>query len=83
MTGSQFGLPDGQFWYNPDDPDSTLQFSFEAGNHVLISVDSPRVVMKAPANWFGRDTVEIKVSDGELADSALVPVSEASRWVMG
>jgi hypothetical protein len=30
--------------------------------------------MKAPANWYGSDTLEVKVSDGELADSMKVAV---------
>ena len=59
---------------DPDHPDSLLIITVKAGQNVITYVDSPSVVMKAPANWYGTDTLEIKVSDGELADSVKVAV---------
>jgi hypothetical protein len=59
---------------DPDHPDSLLIITVKAGQHVIAYADSPNVVMKAPANWYGTDTLEVKVSDGELADSVKVVV---------
>ena len=59
---------------DPDHPDSLLRITFKDGQNVIAYVDSPNVVMKAPANWYGSDTLEVKVSDGELSDSVKVAV---------
>jgi hypothetical protein len=59
---------------DPDHPDSLLIITVKAGQNVIAYVDSPNVVIKAPANWYGADTLEVKVSDGELADSVKVAV---------
>jgi len=61
-----------------DNPDSTLQFQGDGSQFLTVAIDSPRVVLKAAANWFGKDTVNIFVSDGELIDTAQVAIEVTS-----
>jgi hypothetical protein len=72
---------------DPDHPDSLLVPVFNAGSHVTVTPDSPNVIMSAPANWFGTDTLELIVLDPELsADTAQVfvtvnPINDAPVFV--
>ena len=66
-----------------DNPNSELQFMLYPGENVSVAlVEDTLVVIGAPENWNGFDTLSVIVSDGELADSALIyvevkPVNDA------
>jgi hypothetical protein len=60
---------------DPDSPDDSLIFVAEGGDFLSVTVDSPRVVIKADADWYGIDSVSIIVSDGEFLDTARVIVN--------
>ena len=71
---------------DPDHPDSVLHYILNIGNYVTVTADSPNVILKAPANWFGSDILELVVSDGELSDTAQVfvtvnPINDAPVFV--
>jgi hypothetical protein len=53
---------------DPDHPDSVLIYVLNIGNYVTVIPDSPNVILKAPANWFGSDTLELIVLDPGLSD---------------
>ncbi|MGD9899659.1 MAG: Ig-like domain-containing protein, partial [Calditrichaceae bacterium] len=55
---------------DPDNADSVLTYSVLSGKFLTVKTDSLLFVFKAPADWFGSDTLMLKISDGELADSA-------------
>ncbi|MGD9489570.1 MAG: Ig-like domain-containing protein, partial [Calditrichaceae bacterium] len=55
---------------DPDNADSVLTYSVSPGKFITVKTDSPLFMFKAPADWFGSDTLMLKISDGELADSA-------------
>jgi len=52
-----------------------LLYVLNIGNYVTVTPDSPNVILKALVNWFGSDTLELMVSDGELSDTAQVIVT--------
>ncbi len=58
-----------------DTPDSLLMPYSSTGKYITVREDPLRFVFKAGANWFGQDTLEIVVSDGELADTAAVSIT--------
>ena len=72
---------------DPDHPDSVLHYNIlNIGNHVTVTQDSQNVTLKADANWFGSDTLELVVSDGELSDTAQVfvtvyPINDAPVFI--
>jgi hypothetical protein len=62
--------------------DSNLIYLVMPSDYVYGELDSPFVVFKALAHWFGADTLTVIVSDGELFDTAQVfvtvnPVNDA------
>jgi hypothetical protein len=59
---------------DPETPDSSLYYHAHAGRHVHVSLEGAQMILVADENWFGRDTLMLRVSDGELADTALLPV---------
>jgi hypothetical protein len=67
-----------EFVEDPDNPDTSLIYMLKPGNFITVELGEGIATLRAPANWFGSDTLELKVSDGELADSALVYVTVAS-----
>ncbi|MCB9059538.1 MAG: tandem-95 repeat protein [Calditrichae bacterium] len=60
-------------WYefvnDPDNADSTLTYIVSGGKNVTYQHTNGNFVFSSPLNWFGNDTLELKISDGELADS--------------
>jgi hypothetical protein len=73
--------------HDPDHPDSLLLFMPYPGENVTVSLVGDSLVMfSAPENWNGLDTLLLIVSDGELADSALIyfevkPVNDTPFFV--
>ena len=69
-------------WYpyvqDIDDPDSTLQYSVKNGKWVTAQTHNGSFVFKTEENWFGTDTLMLKVSDGNSADSAKFAVTVQS-----
>jgi parallel beta-helix repeat protein len=77
-------------WYpyveDADNADSTLTYNVSSGKNVSAVSGLGVYVFKAAANWFGNDTLQLIVSDGELADSAdfivtVKPVNDAPQIV--
>ncbi len=66
-------------WYplveDKDNPDSTLNFSLTAGKFVQVQTKAEGFLLKAPANWFGNDTLLLSVDDGLAGSSANVYVT--------
>ncbi len=60
---------------DPDTPDSLLIPAIILGQDLTVRVAADMMVFKAAANWFGKDTLRVVVSDGPLADTAEVHVS--------
>jgi Secretion system C-terminal sorting domain/Bacterial Ig domain len=60
---------------DPDTPDSLLMVSSSSGKYITVRKEADMFVFKAGSNWFGRDTLEIVVADGELADTAALYIS--------
>lgn len=50
-------------------PDSLLRYYVFSGEHVSISAEGGKITLIADENWYGKDKVLLKVSDGELTDS--------------
>lgn len=69
-------------WYayvqDNDNADSTLNYAVSGGSWVVASSDSGGYLFNAPENWFGSDTLLLKVSDGSLSDSAFFIVTVRS-----
>jgi len=65
---------------DPDHPDNMLTFlPIGEPEHVFIEVDLPNLILKAPANWFGFDTLQIVVIDPEFAaDTATIYIEVKS-----
>ena len=66
-----------------DNADSTLIWSIEGNSHIIGGVTDDSVWCQACTDWTGTDTLEIIVSDGELSNSALMPVTIitlAGKW---
>ncbi len=67
-------------WYmfatDADDADSALTFDVLSGNHVKAARQATGYRFAAPANWFGKDTLQIIVKDpGQLADTTALMVT--------
>ncbi len=77
-------------WYpfvsDADDADSTLKFTVLSGKQVKTTRHPRGYSFSAPLNWFGRDTMQVIVTDpSQLADTtALVitvdPVNDKPQW---
>jgi len=52
-----------------DNPDSTLEWYAVNGQNVTAVVNDSAIVITSAANWFGKDTVLVIVSDNLLRDS--------------
>ena len=62
-----------EYVHDPDHLDSLLIFIPDPGENVTVSlVGDSLVIFSAPVNWNGFDTLSVIVTDGELADSALI-----------
>ena len=65
-------------WYgyvtDPDNPDSTLNWSFAGLNEVTAMVVGGNFQFWAPENWNGQDSILVIVSDGQLSDTTTVLV---------
>jgi len=73
---------------DPDDADSSLIYEIISGEHITVEykVDSLAYYIYVPSDWYGVDSLMLKVSDGELADSAYMiinvsPVNDPPRFV--
>jgi hypothetical protein len=68
---------------DPDNSDDQLIFMPGEGQYVTITIEEDTlVVLSAPENWNGHDTLGVIVSDGEFVDSSLIfvevtPVNDA------
>jgi hypothetical protein len=62
---------------DPDHHDTLLQFiPLQMGENVTIELDgTEHLKLKAPAHFYGNDTLVIMATDGELSDTALVLVT--------
>ena len=65
-----------------DDPDSALSWQVISFNSVIAVIQGDSVLLTAPPDWFGPDTGEVVVSDGELSDTTgliviVLPVNDA------
>ncbi|MDZ7363200.1 MAG: T9SS type A sorting domain-containing protein [candidate division KSB1 bacterium] len=77
-------------WYpfvtDADDADSTLKFIVLSGKQVKATRHPRGYSFSAPLNWFGRDTLQVIVTDpGQLADTTSLmitvdPVNDRPRW---
>ncbi len=56
------------FVYDPDNADSTLTWSFSDTDYVYVTMDEDSVTLSSEIDWFGKDTLSAKVSDGEFSD---------------
>jgi len=69
-----------------DDPDSTLKFTVLSGKQVKATRHPRRYAFSAPANWFGRDTLQVIVTDpSQLADTTALmitidPTNDKPKW---
>jgi hypothetical protein len=61
-----------------DHPDSLLQFDVILSRYLEVNFSEGSFLFKAPENWFGTDTLELSVSDGELADTSIFHVKVLS-----
>jgi len=59
-----------KYVYDPETPDEQLDLILSNGNNVEISLEGSIVIISSRLNWFGRDTISLEVSDGELSDIA-------------
>ncbi|MGH7597993.1 MAG: Ig-like domain-containing protein, partial [bacterium] len=67
-------------WYpfvtDKDHADSTLAFAVVAGRKVSASKNGNNFLFSAPANWFGKDTLQLTVTDpGKLANTTALLVT--------
>ncbi|MBU4446434.1 T9SS type A sorting domain-containing protein, partial [bacterium] len=58
------------FVYDPDNADSSLTWSFSDTDYVYVTMDEDSVTLSSQIDWFGKDTLSAKVSDGEFFDEA-------------
>jgi len=74
------------FWYDyvedGDNEDSELIWTFFGGDSVIVNASTDKVNFSSPLNWYGVDTIEIAVSDGEYSDTssfalAVYPVNDS------
>jgi len=64
--------------YDPDTPDGHLSYILVSGNNVMANPGNAVYFLNAPENWFGRDTLQLIVSDSVLADTAALYVNVES-----
>ncbi|WP_457565302.1 T9SS type A sorting domain-containing protein, partial [Caldithrix abyssi] len=66
-------------WYpyveDKDNPDSTLNFDLTGAKVVTVVKKDHAFLLKAPANWFGSDTLTLTVDDGLVGNSTSVLVN--------
>jgi len=62
----------GEYVEDPEQADSLLLYQFNGGTFITAHVEYSSIVIKSAANWFGKDTLEVVVSDGELSDSTFI-----------
>ena len=55
---------------DPETPDEQLDLKLSNGNNVETSLEGSIVIIASRLNWFGKDTISLEVSDGELSDTA-------------
>ena len=58
--------------------DSLLQIQINQGDFVKVEIIQNQFIFSTPLNWFGIDSVNLIISDGQLADSKLIPVTVLS-----
>jgi len=74
------------FVTDDDDPDSTLKFAVLSGKQVKATRHPRRYAFAAPTNWFGRDTLQVIVTDrSQLADTTSLviivdPTNDKPKW---
>jgi hypothetical protein len=78
-------------WYtfvtDADDADSALIFDVLVGNHVKADRQATGYLFSAPANWFGKETLQLIVKDpGQLADTTALmvtvnPINDAPKII--
>ena len=56
-------------------PDSALLYQLIEGEFVTLVQGKDFIGLAAPENWFGADSLQLFVSDGEFADSAIIHVT--------
>jgi hypothetical protein len=63
-------------WYpfveDADDVDSDLIYSVKASLHVSVNYIAPNFIFQANDDWYGSETLELKVSDGLLTLCSLM-----------
>ncbi len=57
------------FVTDEDNPDSTLFFSLNSSEYLSVLAVSDSFIITPKDNWYGLDTLKIRVSDGHLSDS--------------
>jgi|GEM_PF-3391637 len=73
VQGQHYGIAKTDLYVlveDVDDPDSTLIWDAEDDDHFDPTVTADSILIDAPTDWFGTDTLVMIVSDGELIDSA-------------
>jgi large repetitive protein len=63
---------------DPDNLDEELAPNLFGVKHLSLKIDNDGVIIRAPVNWFGEDTVLFAVSDGALSDTASIAVAVIS-----
>ena len=63
------------FVYDPDNADSFLTWSFSDTDNVYVTMDKDSIILSSQIDWFGKDTLSVKVSDGEFFDEVSFVVS--------
>ena len=58
------------FVYDPDNADSSLTWSFSDTDYVYVTMNEDSITLSSQIDWFGKDTLFAKVSDGEFSDEA-------------
>ncbi len=66
------------FAEDADHPDSLLVFDVIRSNVIEVKYVNDMFRFRAPADWFGRDTLGVAVSDGELSDTTHFFIDVAS-----
>jgi len=81
--GDTSSKPLSEWWdkvYDPETPDSALIWDATGGSHVAHAFSGDTLVLTAPADWSGTDTLNVVISDGALTDTTelIVQVSGVS-----
>ena len=65
-------------WYpyvdDPDNADSTLSFFVLDSSSVWAEMQIESFLFQASANWFGQDSLRLRVTDGELSDTTYLRI---------